>query len=363
MLFRASIPATSFLKMYCTSLLCELICFSLLFSEFACFLSLWFSFIHNFMWNLIASNFAAHLCMIEKTAKSATVILSRVMIRIIPTIESDLFLIFSHLNATEIFDSIHIESRAENTIAFEILTSNLSLGLEPGTKADKTVLKLTKRDGNPFLRAEFTMPDGEVSLVHDMPIRVMGESEARRHEILQLQVPPVCMTIPQPRMLCSVLDRMCSLGAKNAAIRVTMDMGREQNDLGDVQYEEETSTYTGTLSLSCEYDLVNICTRFAGLQRDKSSDNQAIRLEELVRSGTNETPMTPLIDASLRGQGSCLVPGRPLSRWLKGVANSPLPTYTTMGVVPGKHLLTHTVLENYESSGSVTIVFAVAQES
>lgn len=301
--------------------------------------------------------------MIEKTSKTATVILSRVMVRIIPSIESDLFLIFSHLNATEIFDSIHIESRADNTIAFEILTSNLSLGLEPGTKADKTVLKLTKRDGNPFLRAEFTMPDGEVSLVHDMPIRVMGEAEARRHEILQLQVPPVCMTIPQSRVICSVLDRMCALGAKNAAIRVTMDMGRNQIFARPALSDDDTSAYTGTLSFSCEYDLVSICTRFAGLRRDQNSDNQALRLEELVSRSANDTPMTPLIDASLKGYGTCLVPGRPLSRWLKGVSNSPLPTHTTMGVVPGKHLLTHTVLENYESSGSVTIVFAVAQES
>jgi hypothetical protein len=193
--------------------------------------------------------FFSHVMLMERIGKRAVLLFASPSCRFLVTSETDTVMQYSTLDTAAVFTSLRCESRTNNVIAVEVGVSNLVHGLKPSGPFEELTMKLTKRDAAQYLRVETRTRDGGAALVQDIPVRVIPGGEMLRYMPPSIPSPKVCILLPAAKVLCSVVDKMKTLG----------------KDL-DIEVVAGTSTTPSSrLNLSVGNDVVRVKTYFTGL--------------------------------------------------------------------------------------------------
>ena len=89
------------------------------------------------------------------------------------------------------FASFQVESKFRNIIGLEVGLANLTQALRAGQNALHVQLKLIKKGNLPYLSVEAQTVDGGLSVVQDVPVRVLSAAELGRHSEPYIPVPQV----------------------------------------------------------------------------------------------------------------------------------------------------------------------------
>lgn len=89
------------------------------------------------------------------------------------------------------FASFQVESKFRNIIGLEVGLANLTQALRAGQNALHVQLKLIKKGNLPYLSVEAQTVDGGLSVVQDVPVRVLSAVELGRHSEPYIPVPQV----------------------------------------------------------------------------------------------------------------------------------------------------------------------------
>ena len=90
-----------------------------------------------------------------------------------------------------VFEAFNIESKNDNIIGLEIGLNNLNNALKTGPSAQGVLLKLTKKGPTPYLCVEINTVEGGLSIVQDVPVRVLLASEFERYNEPRILPPAV----------------------------------------------------------------------------------------------------------------------------------------------------------------------------
>ena len=90
-----------------------------------------------------------------------------------------------------IFSQFLIESKCKDVIGLEVGLANLAQALHAGNSAHYVQLKLIKKGSMPYLSVEAQTVDGGLSVVQDIPVRVLSATELGRHSEPFIPVPQV----------------------------------------------------------------------------------------------------------------------------------------------------------------------------
>jgi len=201
-------------------------------------------------------------------------------------------------------------------------------------------LKLTKRGAAPYLCIEALSIDGGVSIVQDVPVRVLSAADLSRYGEPTIPNPTVRLVLPQPRSMLAVAERMRATGGALKHLTLTADSASRE------------------VSLSVRTPEISIRTYYRGVVRDVSAN------EEAEEGGSQHAG----------GKVSVAVPIRDFGRVLRAVANmSPpppaAPTNALLLVCAGSALVVHAPLhvvsdqnaiEASDVVGSLTFILSTA---
>jgi len=143
--------------------------------------------------------------------------------------------VWSGINAASLFEDYKIESLNNNEIAFEINLDHLSRALKSGQYAQEIVVKLTKKNGVPFLSLAIDQGSQQMTIIQDVPIVLLSAQQLAQYTEPQLPDPEVHIMMPPLKLLRHVIDKM-----KNVSDFVSI----EANMAGKMTFKVETEMVT-----------------------------------------------------------------------------------------------------------------------
>jgi len=161
----------------------------------------------------------------------------------------------------ELFDDWRIESRASNVIGIGIPSKPFVAACRGSLNAAKTIIRLTKRGGAPFLSFSMTSADETTVYTTDLPVLILAGDVAK--DLEEPRVPDVTlqMQAPGPRSAQAVLERMRALRAK----RVRLD-----------------AASAGVLSFSTRVDMVAVQSFFQDLGQLGGASTKPVAISATV---------------------------------------------------------------------------------
>lgn len=112
------------------------------------------------------------------------------------------------------FDHMTIESRSNNRILFQTHIDNLLRALRVAERANRTVIRLSKSNGQPYLSFDIFLATMESHL--DVPVIIQHSQMfhmCQRPEVEQKQDKPMLkFKLPEIRTLRTIVDRMSGVG-------------------------------------------------------------------------------------------------------------------------------------------------------
>lgn len=171
---------------------------------------------------------------------------------------------FVEIPTKAIFEDYRIESKCDNEIPMVVNILNILRALKSGEKADRIVLKLTKKNNRAYLTFEISE---HVSIVQDVPVSLQPMKRLEEFAEPELPDPEVQILMPDLRTLKNVIDRM-----KSVSDTLTL-----------------TATSRGDLMLQVRTDMVTIKTFYKGL---------AIKPAGAPASGAEASADTAVVRAS-----------------------------------------------------------------
>jgi len=165
--------------------------------------------------------------------------------------------VWSGLNTALLFDEYRIESLNNNEIAFEINLDHLQRALRSGQYANDMVLKLAKKNGNPFLSLEIQVQSTQqASLTQDIPIGLLSAHQLSQYTEPLFPDPEVHIMMPPLKLMRHVVDKMKNIG----------------------QYLTIYANMAGELKLKVETDMVTIQTSYSNLEHPQIEGRSPVRL-------------------------------------------------------------------------------------
>jgi len=175
---------------------------------------------------------------VEKINKQCILYLSPKKIQfIIPGDVTDGMQVWSSASVELLFDNYIIESINDRQIYFTVNCDNLNRALKSGLEASEIIMKLTKKNNEPFL--DFTInkmsAHQNMAIVQDIPVELMTPAQIERHVEPHLDDPVVHIMMPTLRNVRNVVDRM-----KNISDQLTV----KANMGGQLSFIVESSLIT-----------------------------------------------------------------------------------------------------------------------
>ncbi|EDO49542.1 predicted protein [Nematostella vectensis] len=185
---------------------------------------------------------------ISRMAKTATLRLTPTKLYFIfaDTVASGGISIWCELNQCNIFDEYRIEGTDEtNNIYLELIPENLSRAMRSASNAQAVKIKLTKKHV-PCITFEIILPSLSAhtrTVTHDVPVSVIPQRNWDEYAEPNMPDVDVSIYMPPLKVLRNVVDRMKNLG----------------------NFLTISASYTGTMTLGVETDLVTVTTYFKHL--------------------------------------------------------------------------------------------------
>jgi HUS1 checkpoint protein len=218
---------------------------------------------------------------VEKISKDGLMLLSPATVHIIQiSTTKDGMQCWSSVNVHLIFDDMVLESLNKNEISFQLSLDNLLRALKSGEKAEKVVMKLSKKNNLPYLTvlSDFSVrvsslcigsllpfqPQSTSTVTQEVPIILLSASQFAQNVEPRLPRPDVMIFLPPLRSIRPVIDRM-----KNVADSVTL-----------------AANNVGEFMLTVSSDSIHIATVWKGLSHPENLEHRldvAKRAEATVR--------------------------------------------------------------------------------
>lgn len=147
------------------------------------------------------------------------------------------------------FSDVILESKANNVIGLEVALPNLAHALKAGPSAEWVQVKLTKKGSATYLTIEAQMVDGGMTVLQDVPIRVLNAGDLARHAEPSIPRVSARMLLPSAASMLAVVDRMRAACSSNKHLFLTAD-GRARE-----------------ISLSASTEGISIRTYYRGVGR------------------------------------------------------------------------------------------------
>jgi len=142
--------------------------------------------------------------------------------------------VWSGINAASLLEDYRIESLNSNEIAFEINVDHLQRALKSGQYAQEITIKLTKKNGIPFLSLAIENSQ-QMTIIQDVPIVLLSSQQLAQYTEPHLPDPEVHIMMPPLKLLRHVIDKM-----KNVSDYVSI----EANMAGKLVFKVETEMVT-----------------------------------------------------------------------------------------------------------------------
>jgi HUS1 checkpoint protein len=183
---------------------------------------------------------------IEKINKTCVIHLTQRKIQFILVCDiTDGFQVWAGMNAASLFSDYNVESMNNNEISFNITLDHLQRALKSSQYAQETLVKLTKKNGIPYLSLCIeTTTTQAMTVNHDIPINLLGPLQVAAFVEPTLPDPEVYIMMPPLKLLRSVVDHM-----KNLDDYLTMQ-----------------ANMAGELTLKVETDMVSVATFYRNLE-------------------------------------------------------------------------------------------------
>jgi HUS1 checkpoint protein len=199
----------------------------------------------RFKAHIINPTFLANIVKaVDKISKHAVLRIGQKKFQfILQTDVSDGVQVWSGLNTSTVFEDMTLESLSNNEVSFSINLENLLCALKSCQNAQETVVKLTKKNGNPFLELitvkHATQP---IQLIQDVPITLLTGQQLAALVEPHLPDPQVHIMLPPLKLLRSVIDRMKNMSEH---LFISANMGGELRFSIDTNSVSVTTAYAG----------------------------------------------------------------------------------------------------------------------
>jgi len=150
--------------------------------------------------------------------------------------------LYAELDTNVWTEECKIESQQNNTIPFLVYLPNLLKALKACEKAERAVLKLTKRNQRAYLTCDTLSAEGRVQ--QDVPIIVQSTKRVDDWEEPMLEEPQVKLSLPDLKALAALIDKM-----------------KHVSDVIDI-----VATSDGKITLTAEQSMVKITSTYSDLK-------------------------------------------------------------------------------------------------
>eukprot|EP01111_Echinosteliopsis_oligospora_P014019 TRINITY_DN5190_c0_g1_i1.p1 TRINITY_DN5190_c0_g1~~TRINITY_DN5190_c0_g1_i1.p1 ORF type:complete len:276 (-),score=67.69 TRINITY_DN5190_c0_g1_i1:63-890(-) len=184
---------------------------------------------------------------VEKISKECVVFLTPKKIQLILTSDNvtDGVQVWSGANVTTLFEEYKIESLNNNEISFKINLDNLQKALKSAQKQADIIMKLTKRDGSPFLNFTIcTQTAHTMTVDQSVPVELLSAVQISQYVEPHLPDPEVHIMMPPLKSVRGVVDHMKNI-SDNLIIFANM---------------------SGELTLKVEESMVSVATFYKNLE-------------------------------------------------------------------------------------------------
>jgi len=150
---------------------------------------------------------------VEKVHKECVIHLAPKTVKFILTTDvADGVQVFAGVNVNTLFEGYSIESLNNNEIAFTLNLENLIRTLKSAESAQDTNVKLTKKNGIPYLEFNITIQSiHSMNIVQDLPVKLMSAAQLNNYVEPHLGDPEVHIMMPPLRNLRPVVEKMKTL--------------------------------------------------------------------------------------------------------------------------------------------------------
>mmetsp|Transcript_24142 Transcript_24142/g.33855 ORF Transcript_24142/g.33855 Transcript_24142/m.33855 type:complete len:277 (-) Transcript_24142:31-861(-) len=181
---------------------------------------------------------------VQKISKECVLLMSERKLQFILTSEitDGGVQVWSGINAASIFEDYKIESLNQNEIALEINLDHLQRALKSAQYAQEISVKLTKKNGLPFLSVIIEVQTTQqMTIVQDVPVVLLSQQQLAQYAEPQLPDPEVHILMPSLKLLRHVIEKM-----KNVCDHLTIFA----NMAGELKFKVETDMVTIQTSYS-----------------------------------------------------------------------------------------------------------------
>lgn len=211
--------------------------------------------------------------MLERVHKHTIIKLSRGKIHFITVTDlSENIQVWAGIKTQVIMSEFRIQSNNNDEIYLKVDLRNALRALKSATTAALTIVKLTKKQGIPYLTIEMKKPSGQVqqnnqqvstiSIVQDIPVIVLTLDEISELSEPQLPEPPVQIMMPHLKDLKSVIERLKSIG----------------------DYITISATMANSMTLRLDTPLIQCNTLYKNLEHPRISGRESLQKDPETRA-------------------------------------------------------------------------------
>lgn len=152
----------------------------------------------------------------QKVEKKCVMHVSPSKLQLILCSETDLTAnLFATLQTNTLFDEFLVESLNNNEVGFEINLEHLSRSLKSSTGAGDVVMKLTKKNGAPYLSFAIALSlNNQMTIIQDIPIVMLTALQLSSYVEPSLPEPQVYIILPSLKKLRQIVDRMRNVDSR-----------------------------------------------------------------------------------------------------------------------------------------------------
>lgn len=153
--------------------------------------------------------------------------------------------LWSGLTVSSLFEEYSIETLNNNEFGLEINLDHLSRAIKSAQQATEVLMKLTKKNGNPFLSFAISIQTSQqMTIIQDVPVVLLNPQQLANYTEPTLPDPEVYVLMPPLKHMQNVIDKM-----KNVEGHLTI-----------------FANMNGSLLLKVEADMVTIATFYKNLR-------------------------------------------------------------------------------------------------
>eukprot|EP01138_Halocafeteria_seosinensis_P015123 gb/GECG01015436.1/.p1 GENE.gb/GECG01015436.1/~~gb/GECG01015436.1/.p1 ORF type:complete len:319 (+),score=25.73 gb/GECG01015436.1/:1-957(+) len=131
---------------------------------------------------------------------------------------------FAQLDPSDLWSSFIIESRANNVIGLKFDLGTLMHALRGGNGAHSVSMKLTKKGQTKYLSlAMEVMQDVGLVINHEVPVRVLAESQLPEYKEPELPSPLASAALPDVRRLKTLVERLKTFSPHEVSFEIRPD--------------------------------------------------------------------------------------------------------------------------------------------